>query len=164
MQEAWEKKGYHAIVVDLKEEPIEIKKQLESVDIIDVTGGDANWLLEWAKKAKLGTYLKDILRKDVVYVGASAGNGLLMPDIGLYWWDPEWKLDHASFGIVDFLVSCHSKEAELPEKIEKTKKRREFMQSHMPYPWKVYLLLDGQAVKVDGDTIEHIGPGIKKSI
>lgn len=164
MQENWEKKGYRAIIVDLKEDSTEVKKKLESVDIIDVTGGDANWLLDWAKKAKLDTYLKDILDKGVVYVGASAGDGLPMPDIGLYWWEPDWKLDHVGFGIVDFLVSCHTKEAELPEKIEKTKQRRVYMQSHMPYPWKIYFLQDGQAIKVDGDKIEHIGPGIKKSI
>ncbi len=157
-------KGHDVVIVDLKEDPTEVKKKLESADIIDVWGGDANWLLDWAKKAKLGAYLKDILNKGVVYVGASAGNGLLMPDIGLYWWAPDWKLDHVGFGIVDFLVSCHNKEAELPEKIEKTKERRAYMQSHMNYPWKVYMLLDGQAIKVDGDKIEHIGEGTKKSL
>lgn len=164
MQESWEKKGHRAVIVDLKEDPSEVRKKLEGVDVIEVTGGDANWLLDWAKKAKLGTYLQALLEKGVVYVGASAGDGLLMPDIGLYWWDPEWKLDHEGFGIVDLIVSCHTKEAELSEKIEKTRKRREFMRSHMPYPWKVYLLQDGQAIKVDGDKIEHIGPGIKKVI
>lgn len=164
MQEAWEKKGYRAIIVDLKEDPAEVRKKLESVDIIEVTGGDGNWLLDWAKKAQLGAYLKDLLNKGVVYIGVSAGDGLLVPDIGLGWWDPEWKLDHVSFGIVDFLVSVHNKEADLPANIEKTKERRKFMQSHMSYPWKIYLLLDGQAIKVDGESIEHIGPGIKKSI
>jgi len=160
----WEKKGYSVIITDLKEDSAELRKKLESVDVIDVTGGDVNWLLDWAKKSKLDTYLKDILSKGVVYVGASAGNGLLVPDIGMSWWDPDWKLDHVSLGIVDFLVSVHNKEAELPENIEKTKERREYMQSHMDYPWKVYFLQDGQAIKVDGDKIEHIGPGVKKYI
>mgnify|MGYP003431872439 CR=1 FL=1 len=164
MQESWEKKGHQAVIVDLKDDPAEVKEKLENVDVIDVTGGDANWLLDWAKKAGLGAYLKDLLERGVVYYAASAGNGLLMPDIGLGWWDPEWKLDHVSLGIVDFLVSVHNKEVELPEKIEKTKKRRAFMQSHMPYPWKIYFLQDGQAIKVHGDSIEHIGPGIKESI
>lgn len=164
MQERWEKKGYRAIIVDLKEDPVEVKKKLESVDIIDVTGGDANWLLDWAKKSKLDTYLKDILDRGVVYVGTSAGNGLLLPDIGLGWWDSDWKLDHVGLGIVDFLVSVHNKEADLPTNIEKTKQRRAFMQSHMPYPWKIYFLQDGQAIKVDGDKIEHLGEGIKESI
>jgi hypothetical protein len=34
----------------------------------------------------------------------------------------------------------------------------------MDYPWKIYFLQDGQAIKVDGDTVEHVGPGEKKSI
>ena len=48
--------------------------------------------------------------------------------------------------------------------IEKTKKQREHMQSLMNYPWKIYFLQDGQAIKVDGDKVEHIGPGIKEFI
>lgn len=156
--------GYDVVIADLKEDPAELRKKLESVDIILVGGGDVNWLLDWAKKSKLDTYIKHILNKGVVYVGESAGNGLLMPDIGMSWWDPDCKLDHVSLGIVDFLVSVHNKEAELPANIEKTKKRREYMQSHMNYPWRVYFLQDGQAIKVDGDTIEHIGEGMKNSI
>lgn len=156
--------GFEVVIVDLKEDPVEVRKKLESVDIIDVWGGDGNWLLDWAKKAKLDTYLKDILSKNVVYVGASAGSCLLTPDIGLGWWTPEWKLDHVGLGIVDFLVSSHNKEAELPANIENKKKQREHMQSLMDYPWRIYLLQDGQAIKVDGDTIEHIGPGTKVSI
>ena len=38
------------------------------------------------------------------------------------------------------------------------------MQSLMNYPWKIYFLQDGQAIKVDGDKVEHIGPGIKEFI
>ncbi len=34
----------------------------------------------------------------------------------------------------------------------------------MNFPWKTYLLRDGQMIKVDGENILHIGPGIKKSI
>lgn len=160
-KEEWEKRGFSVIIADLKEDEVELRKKLESVDIIDVTGGDVNWLLDWAKKSKVDTYLQDILAKGVIYVGASAGNGILVPDIGLGWWDPEWKLDHVSLGIVDFLVSVHNKEAELLANVEKTKKRREYMQSHMNYPWKIYFLEDGQAIKVNGDKVEHIGEGSK---
>ncbi len=154
-------KGHNVVVVDLKGDPEEIRNKLESADVIYVSGGDANWLLDWAKKARLGDYLKDLLKNGAVYVGVSAGNALLVPDIGLSWWEPDWKLDHVSFGIVDFLVSVHNKESELPDKIKKEKARREYMQTLMPYPWKIYFLLDGQAIKVDGDKVEHIGQGIK---
>jgi dipeptidase E len=157
-------KGHEVVIADLKEDPMELRKKLESADIIDVWGGDVNWLLDWAKKSKTDTYLKGILSKGVVYVGSSAGSCLLTPDIGLGWWEPDWKLDHVGLGVVDFLISPHNKEADLLVNIEKTKKQRERMQSLMDYPWKIYFLQDGQAIKVDGDKIEHIGEGAKRSI
>ena len=156
--------GYDVVIVDLKDDPVKVREELESVDSIFVGGGDSNWLLDWAKKANLGTYLKDILSRGVVYVGERAGNGLLMPDIGLSWWSPDDTLDHVSFGIVDFLVSVHNKEDELPANIETARERRAYMQSMMSYPWTIYFLQDGQAIKVDGDVIEHIGEGLKMNI
>jgi peptidase E len=163
-KETWEKKGHSVVIADLKEDPSELRKKLEGVDIIDVTGGDVNWLLDWAKKSKLDTYLKDLLDKGVIYVGTSAGSGLVNPDIGLTWWDPEWKLDHVGLGIVDFIVVPHQKESDDRSNTENLTKRRDQMQSLMNYPWRIYLLQDGQAIKVmDGD-IQHIGDGAKKSI
>ena len=163
-QKEWEKKGYSVVIADLKEDPTELKNKLESVDVVDVTGGDVNYLLDWAKIAKLDTYLKDLLEKGVVYIGSSAGCGLVTPDIGLTWWKPDWKSDHIGFGIIDFVIVPHQKESAPEKKTEALIKRKEYLQSIINFPWKVYLLQDGQAIKVDGDKIEHIGPGIKKSI
>jgi len=148
--------------VDLKDDPKIIKEQLQKVDIIDVPGGDANWLLDWAKKAELGDYLKDLLDKGVIYTASSAGNGLLMPDIGLSWWNKRWKLDHIGFGIINFCLSVHQNEEKLEEstnKIAELKKNYE-----ADFPWKIYLVQDGQAIVVDGDSVEHIGPGTKKCV
>lgn len=161
----WVEKGYDVVIADLKGDPEEIKEKLESVDVIDVTGGDVNWLLDWAKKSKLDTYLKDLLDKGVVYVGASAGSMLLQPDIGLTWWGPEekWKVvDHVGLGIVDFIVAPHQKEESLLKSEENLINRRKYLQSVINFPWKVYLLQDGQAIKVIGDNVEHIGEGSKK--
>lgn len=157
-------KGYDVVIVDLKDDPIEIRKELESVDIIIVGGGDVNWLLDWSKKSKLDSYLKDILDRGVVYVGTSAGSGLLNPDIGLTWWEPDWKLDHIGLGIVDFIIVPHQKESELELNLKKYEERRAHLQSLINFPWKVYLLQDGQAVKVMDEKVEHIGSGAKRFI
>ena len=160
----WEKKWYSVIIADLKEDPMIIKKKLESVDIIDVTGGDVNWLLDWAKKSQLDMYLKEILKKWVIYVGTSAGSDLVLPDIGLTWWDLDWKLDHIGFGIVDFVIVPHQKESDKQSNIENLIKRRDYLRSIIDFPWKIYLLQDGQAIQIVDDKIEHIWIGVKNNI
>jgi len=42
--------------------------------------------------------------------------------------------------------------------------RKKHLHSIVDYPWKIYLVMDGQTVKVNGDKIERIGTGIKESI
>lgn len=160
----WEKKGYSVVIADLKEDQTELKNKIESVDVIDVLGGDVNYLLDWAKKSKLDTYLGEVLNKGVVYVGTSAGSELINPDIGLTWWEPDWKLDHVGLGIVDFIVVPHQNESDTQKSIEQLTKRREYLQTIINFPWRIYLVQDGQAIKVIDDTVEHIGSGTKKYI
>ena len=158
----YKNKGFDVIFVGLKEDPQSIKEKLHNVDIIDVPGGDANWLLDWAKKSGIGEYLKDLLDNDVIYVASSAGNGLLMPDIGLTWWDKRWKADHIGFGIVDFVLCVHQNEKDLLKSKNNLIELKKNYQAE--FLWKIYLVQDGQAIMVDGDTVEHIGPGAKESI
>ena len=163
-KEEWEKRGYRVVIADLKEDPTELKKKIESVDVIDVLGGDVNYLLDWAKKSRFDTYLGGVLNKSVVYVGTSAGSGLINPDIGLTWWEPDWKLDHVGLGIVDFIVVPHQKESDDRSNEGNLTNRRDYLKTIMDFPWRVYLLQDGQAIKVIDDSVEHIGDGIKKYI
>ncbi len=159
----FEEKGHNVVFVDLKEDPAKIREALEIVDVIDVGGGDVNWLLEWAKKSKLDIYLKDILTKGVVYMGSSAGSMLVNPDIGFTWWEPESFDDRVGLGIIDFMFQPLHGGNDVSKAKEFTE-RKKHLQSLVAYPWKIYLVMDGQAIKVDGDKIEHIGVGIKESI
>lgn len=162
----YEEKGHTVVVVDLKEDPTKIRKILESVDVIEVGGGDTNWLLDWAKKSKIDTYLKDLLNSGVVYVGTSAGSMLLNPDIGFTWWGPEEKwgdTDHVGLGVVDFMFQpLHGETDEAT--FDKLTERKKYLQTIIPYPWNIYLVKDGQAIKVIDDKVEHIGEGVKRSI
>jgi peptidase E len=165
-QESWKKeyedKGFEVTIVDLKKDPDWVRGELNKVDVVDVCGGDANWLREWARIAKLDTYFKDLLEKGLVYIGASAGTCLAVPSFGLGWWTPEWKEDHTGLGLVDFCVVVHQKEGDERSSENKIIENREKIRKFIDFPWKVYLLKDGQAIKVDGDKVEHIGPGEKK--
>lgn len=167
-QDEWKKgyedKGFKVVIVDLKKDSDLIKKELSSIDVIDVCGGDANWLREWARVSKLDTYLKDLLEKGVVYIGTSAGTCLATPSFGLGWWTPEWKESHAGLGIVDFCLAVHQKEGDERSSEDKIIENREKIRKFIDFPWKVYLLKDGQAIKIDGENVEHIGPGDKKSV
>lgn len=159
----YEEKGHSIMQVDLKEDPTKIRQTLEAVDVIDVGGGDVNWLLDWAKKSKLDTYLKDLLTKGVVYTGASAGSMLVNPDIGFTWWEPDSYDDRVGLGIIDFMFQPLHGGNDV-SKAKEFIERKKHLQSLVDYPWKIYLVMDGQAVKVDGDKIEHIGPGVKECI
>lgn len=167
-QETWKKsyedKGYNVTIIDLKKDPDWIKEELNNVDIIDFCGGDGNWLREWARVSKLDTYLKDLIEKGIVYIGSSAGSCLATPSFGLGWWTPEWKETHTGLGLVDFCVAVHQKEGDERTSEHKIIENREKIRKFIDFPWKVYLLKDGQAIKVDGDKIEHIGPGVKKVV
>lgn len=163
---SYKRKGYDVIVVDLKGNPRKVEEKLKDVDIIDVGGGDVNYLLDWAKKASLDTYLKDLLDRGVIYIGTSAGCGLVTPDIGLTWWSPDqWAgTDHIGLGIVDFVIVPHQKESDEQSNLENLIDRKRYLQSIIDFPWRVYLLQDGQAVQVIDDQIKHIGPGAKNFI
>jgi len=163
-QEEYESKGFEVTIVDLKKDPDWIKQELEKVDIIDVGGGDGNWLCDWARIAKLDTYLKDLLDKGVVFIGTSAGSNLVTPSFGLGWWTPEWKESHAGFGIVDFCLAVHQREGDERSSENKIIINREKIRKFIDFPWRVYLLKDGQAIKVDGNKVEDIGIGEKKSV
>jgi peptidase E len=159
----YEARGHRVVVVDLKEDPTKVRGTLETVDVIDVGGGDVNWLLDWAKRSKLDTYLGDILSKGVLYVGASAGSMLVNPDIGFTWWEPDSLDDRVGLGLVGFMFQpLHG--ANDVSKAEKYIERKKYLQSLIDYPWQIFLVMDGQAVKVDGDKVEHIGTGVKESI
>ena len=163
-QYEWEQKGHHVIIADLKDDPMELKKKIESADVMDVTGGDVNYLLDWAKKSKLDTYLEDVLNKGAVYVGTSAGSQLINPDVGLTWWDADLKLDHVGLGVVDFVVVPHQKESDERSNTDNLIRRRDSLQTLIGFPWRTYLVQDGQAIKVVDEKVEHIGPGVKKCI
>ncbi len=159
-------KGYEVVIADLKEDPAKLREKLEHIDAIFVGGGDVNYLLDWAKKSGLPAYIQGLLDRDVVYVGISAGCGLLSPDIGLTWWEPgnPLGLDHVGFGIVDFNVVVHQRESDEHKSQKRLLERLEYVRTHMEYPWRTYLVQDGQAIRVDGDAVTHIGPGPKRCL
>jgi len=48
--------------------------------------------------------------------------------------------------------------------MEQLTKRRDYLRTIIEFPWRIYLIQDGQAIKVTDDIVEHVGPGVKRYI
>lgn len=126
-------------------------EMLNSFQVVYVCGGNTFFLLHHLKKSGVDEILKNILlnKKDVIYVGVSAGSIILSPtireaaiinpdpnDIGLTDW--------SGLGVIDFEVHVHYD----PEDEE------EILAYEKPLSHKVVRIANGQSVLVqEGDTL-----------
>lgn len=145
--------GFKVEDVDLKIDPKPIKEKFEKADIIYINGGNTFYLLDWIRKSKVDTYLKDLIETGKPYIGASAGSVLAGPDIAIAGWDPNWDensvnlLDTTGLGIVPFAVVPHYD----------TKDHFVVERESQLVDYKVVPLTNTQAVLVRGDSYEIIG-------
>ena len=163
----WKARGFSEIFfVSLRDDPKKIEADLRRAELIYIPGGDVDYLIIWAKKAKLDNYWRELLTNGTICVTQSAGCGLLSPNVGFRWWTPDDKLDVHSFSIVDFIPIVHQKEEDPEKNYAALVTRKKYMEENFPdgFPWPLYLIPDGQGVLIDGDTIEQVGLGDKKII
>jgi dipeptidase E len=105
--------GFNVIELDLKGRSREdLEDALADVDVVYVAGGNTFYLLEQVRASGFDELLPELLGRDVIYVGASAGAAILGPDIGPYaeFDDPNAApalSSHSGLGLVDFLVIPH---------------------------------------------------------
>jgi dipeptidase E len=112
--------GFKISIVDLKNNPGLIKKDLENSQIIYVGGGNTFYLLHWARASGLDQYLRGLLEGNRHYIGASAGSILVGPDIAISGWDPGWDTNDVGLtntiglNLVPFVISPHFIENKRP--------------------------------------------------
>lgn len=142
--------------LDLRKEKEEsLRDKLRDFDVIFVSGGNTFYLLKYVRTSGFNKVLKAFLDKGGIYVGESAGSIIVCKDISSAGWEPDWDenivrlKDLRGLGLIDFIVSPHYKPKY--EAIIKEEKRK------VPYP--VIALTDLQAVLVEDDNIQFIGPG-----
>lgn len=140
----FEELGFLAVdFVDLETEP---QKDFSSYDVIYVCGGNTFKLLKFAREANFKTAIENLLERDGVYIGVSAGSIIVGPsiviagevaadsnDIGLE--------DLTGFGITDLIILPHYS----PE-IEE-----EVIAFENKYSVKVERLNNSQAILIEND-------------
>lgn len=140
-------------IVDFTAIPKEVwLEKLREADVIFVNGGNTNYLMQSSNKFGFSEEIHKLLENNV-YVGSSAGSYIATPDI-------RFNSDYEQgvfkgLGLVNFGLQVHYKNPKFPlaDSYEKVAERVKGC------PYRVYVLDDQMAVKVEDDKIDVIGEG-----
>jgi dipeptidase E len=127
---------------------------LEETDALLVGGGDALYLCYWMRQSGLAARLPS-LRREMVYVGVSAGSMVLTPMIGedfISWRPPSG--DDKTLGVVDFSLFPHLDNEKLPDN---SMAGAEKWAAGLPVP--AYAIDDQTALKVVDGAVEVVSEG-----
>jgi dipeptidase E len=127
---------------------------VQETDALLVEGGDALYLCYWMRQSGLADLLPE-LRREMVYVGLSAGSMVLAKSIGedFVGWKPP-SGDKRTLGLVDFAIFPHLDHENLPEN---TMADAERWAAGMPVP--AYAIDDQTAIKVVDGNVDVISEG-----
>jgi dipeptidase E len=122
-------------------------------DVIYVCGGNSFHLLRDIRKTNFGEKIKEAMKKDVVYLGVSAGSIVLTPKICIASIEPaDENFDKvknlSGLSIVDFEVSVHSPEIVTFDSVEQYAKGIKNI---------IYAISNETAIKIVEDDFQIIG-------
>jgi peptidase E len=155
-REVMKEMGFNIEDIDIEgKNKRQLMKLLEAKDIIFVQGGNAFYLLKQMRKSGFDKVIKKLLKKGIVYIGASAGSIVAGRTIET----AEWKTQKDKFrlknlkglNLVPFNIFVHyqPEDAEIiKKKLPKPKQRR-----HLK------ILTDEQALLIQGKEVILIGKG-----
>ena len=149
--------GFDVKEVDLKNETetsLEIK--FANVDVVYVEDGNTFYLLDWVRKSGFDKAVRKFLEREGIYVGVSAGSIIAGLNIESANWEPADRNivglnDLSAMNLVNFCITPHYS-AEVAGAVGQVASKTEYA---------TIALTDQQAVSVDGDKTEIIGPGEK---
>ena len=135
----------------------ELERILSNKDIIFVNGGNTFYLLYWVKKSGFDKILPNLLQKNKLYVGVSAGSYIACPTIEQATWKRQDRNkigldDLSALNLVPFLIMAHFE--------EKWRTAVENAAKSTRYP--IVALNDTQAVLVENDSYKVVGKGKKE--
>ncbi len=117
--------GFRVSDVDIAGKTLDqLEKEFADVNIIFVAGGNTFYLLEKTKESGFDKLIKEMSKKDIIYIGSSAGSVILAPDIepSKYFDEREGtNLENTEgLGLIDFVPLPHygnEKSKELNDKV-----------------------------------------------
>ncbi len=129
-----------------------LKKALDGHDIVMVEGGNTFYLLKAVRESGFENVIKDLIEKDIVYIGSSAGSYIACPSIIMATWSNQGFdrcgiTDYTAMNLVPFLIKAHytpDMKAILDEKVK-----------DLHYPMRV--LNDNQAILVRDGEVQLLG-------
>jgi len=118
---------------------------------MQVSGGNAFYLLKAVRETSFGLIIKRLLDQGINYIGCSSGSYLMCPTVEI----ASWKLSRNRYGLADFtalgyvpfLIKCHFQDEVRAEIVERAKT--------LKYPLKV--LKDDQCFCLEDGKISFVG-------
>jgi dipeptidase E len=147
--------NYTEIDIDGKNEN-ELKKILDGYEVILMEGGNTFYLLKSIRESGFEKVIKNLIKKEVVYIGSSAGSYVACPSIIMATFSERPKDrcgvdDFTALNLVPFLISAHY----TPDKLPNLKEKSKIL--NLP----LHILNDQQAIiSIDGKT-KLLGDGEK---
>ena len=128
----------------------EVSSALKDIDVLFVAGGNTFYLLEQANKCGFKKVVQELLDKEGVYIGSSAGSLLACPNIeAMRFLDDPSKApklkSYDALNLVDFIIFPHWGHERFKERQLKS------VESIYLDDYKVILLRDNQYVLVEDD-------------
>jgi len=127
---------------------------LQETDALLVGGGDPQYLCYWMRQSGLADRLP-LLRREMVYVGVSAGSLVMAPNVGeqFVYGKPPTSGDKA-LGLVDFAMFPHLDHENMPDH---SMANAEKWAAGVPVPG--YAMDDQTAIKVIDGAVEVVSEG-----
>ena len=137
--------------------PKDLEKDLTDCDVIHVNGGNPFYLLLQAKKSGFDKWITDqVLKKDKIYIGSSAGTQIIGLDIKILSrpgteTDEKKLINLKGSGIIDFLIFPHWGSEKFHDLYFDYRLKFAYKPEN-----KIILLNNWQYVKVVGDTYKIV--------
>ena len=105
----------------------EVKERLKNVKVLFVRGGNTAHLLEMMRKCNFETILREKIKQEMIYIGASAGAVVLSDNIEYISPMDEFEkstlINYEGFNVVPFKIIPHSNQPDLKKEVEEILKR-----------------------------------------